>query len=159
VAERDQFDECEVAIGDGRRRLLVEPEVQGTDQGFGAGDLQGRFEHDRQRPDRMRTHLSDALGYLSVGRNAECFPESGSGGSDCSNHGDDQPGSIRNTSRARRRGDATRTCTWAANSCGHAPRSTCCGGIKNQARSYQERLSRVFYQNYIDRSWTGTRRR
>ena len=39
--------------------------MQGTDQGSGAGQLTRRtaIEIDKDR-DRMRTHLSDALGYL-----------------------------------------------------------------------------------------------
>ena len=49
----------------GRIGLLVDPQVQGIDQGLGTGVLtrRTRTQIDKDR-DRMRTHLSDALGYL-----------------------------------------------------------------------------------------------
>ena len=57
--------------------LLVDGEVQGTDPGFRAGDVTRRtaYQIDKDR-DRMRTHLSDALGYL-VWQECRPLPEIG----------------------------------------------------------------------------------
>ena len=58
-------------------------------------------------------------------------------------------GNIRSTSRGRRCGSSTRICTPAASSCARTRPSTWCGGTRSRHEVYQERLSRVFYENYV----------
>jgi hypothetical protein len=85
--------------------------------------------------DRMRTHMSDALGYL-VWHHCKPAPVIG----------EQQRRLVRdrlwkisienipNTSRARRCGSSTRTSTQAANACARTPRITWCGGTRSRAR-------------------------